>query len=314
MNIVFAEPIGLTLDEAQDFKVEMENLGHSVTFFDNAPSGQDELLQRVVEADIVVVSNCAISANVIENATNLKYIDVAFTGVDHIATAECKKRSIQVSNAAGYSNQAVAELTIAMAIDLLRKITPADAVTRSLGGRSGFLGQELMGKTFGIMGLGQIGKRVAQLAAAFGCRVIAWTRTPGKNDMVEHVDFEELLKQSDILSIHLPLTAQTQNLIGIKEFELMKPTAFLINTARAKIIDSHVLAAALTKPLIAGAAVDIYEKEPPIDAEHPLLSVPNTLLLPHIGFATHEAIAHRSKIVLDNIRYWLKGKPQNLVG
>ncbi len=94
----------------------------------------------------------------------------------------------------------------------------------------------------------------------------------------------------------------------------MKPTAYLINTARAKIIDSHVLADALTKPLIAGAAVDIYEKEPPIDADHPLLSVPNTLLLPHIGFATHEAIAHRSKIVLDNIRQWLNGKPQNLVG
>ncbi|MDD4385999.1 MAG: NAD(P)-dependent oxidoreductase, partial [Bacteroidales bacterium] len=225
-----------------------------------------------------------------------------------------KKRSIQVSNAAGYSNQAVAELTIAMAIDLLRKITPADAVTRSLGGRAGFLGQELMGKTFGIMGLGQIGKRVAQLASAFGCRVIAWTRTHSKGDNVEHVEFEQLFKQSDILSIHLPLTPQTQNLIGIKEFELMKPTAYLINTARAKIIDSHVLADALTKPLIAGAAVDIYEKEPPIDADHPLLSVPNTLLLPHIGFATHEAIAHRSKIVLDNIRQWLNGKPQNLVG
>ncbi|MDY0198849.1 MAG: NAD(P)-dependent oxidoreductase [Tenuifilaceae bacterium] len=314
MNIVFAEPIGLTPDDIQNFKVEMEKLGHSVTFFDNAPSGQNELLQRVVKAHIIVVSNYAVSASVIENAPNLKYIDVAFTGVDHIATNVCKKRSIQVSNAAGYSNQAVAELTMAMAIDLLRKITPADAVTRSLGGRAGFLGQELMGKTFGIMGLGQIGKRVAQLASAFGCRVIAWTRTPSKGDNVEHVEFEQLFKQSDILSIHLPLTPQTQNLIGIKELELMKPTAYLINTARAKIINTNVLADALKKPLIAGAAVDIYDKEPPIDADHPLLWTPNTLLLPHIGFATHEAIALRADIVLNNIRYWLNGNPQNLVG
>ncbi len=313
MNIVFAEPIGLTNNEAQLFASEMETIGHKVSFFESVPANQDELLQRMANAHILVVSNYPVGENAVNQAKNLKYINVAFTGVDHIALDACKAKDVQVSNAAGYSNQAVAELTIAMAINLLRKITPADAVTRSLGGRNGFLGNELNGKTFGIMGYGQIGQRVAKLAGAFGCEVICWTRTPKNVEGVSFVDFEQLFKRSDILSIHLPLTPETQNLIGIVELEIMKPSAFLLNTARAKIVNYHALADALNQSIIAGAAIDIYEQEPPIKVDHPLLKAPNTLLLPHIGFATHEAIALRGKIVLDNIRFWLKGDPQNLM-
>ncbi|HDP54306.1 MAG TPA: hydroxyacid dehydrogenase [Bacteroidetes bacterium] len=313
MNIVFAEPIGLTNNEAQLFASEMETIGHKVSFFENVPANQDELLQRVADAHILVISNYPVGENVVHQAKNLKYINVAFTGVNHIALDACKAKGVQVSNAAGYSNRAVAELTIAMAINLLRKITPADAVTRSLGGRNGFLGNELYGKTFGILGYGQIGQRVAKLAGGFGCEVISWTRTPKNVEGVSFVDFEQLFKRSDILSIHLPLTPETQNLIGILELELMKPTAYLINTARAKVVNYHALADALNQSIIAGAAIDIYEQEPPIEANHPLLKAPNTLLLPHIGFATHEAIALRGKIVLNNIRSWLNGEPQNLM-
>lgn len=313
MHIVFAEPIGLHGCQREGFKKEMEKLGHTVTCFDNAPSGQDELLERVSTSDIIVVSNFPISAQVIEQSANLKYINVAFTGIDHIDVEACKKRGIQVSNAAGYSTQAVAELTMGMAIDLMRKITPADSVTRSLGGRSGFLGWELKGKTFGILGLGQIGERVAQLATAFGCKVIAWSRTKKEVQNVEFVEFDELFKKSDVVSVHLPLTQQTENLIGIRELEMMKATAFLINTARGKIINSHALADALATMQISGAAVDVYETEPPLESSHPLLSAPNTLLLPHLGFATEEAIAHRCSIVLENVRTWLNGKPNNLM-
>jgi phosphoglycerate dehydrogenase-like enzyme len=313
MKIVFAEPIGLSGDHKVDFCSQMEALGHSVVYFDNTPKDQEELLLRSIDTDILVVSNFPVSATVIEGTKNLKHIAVAFTGVDHIAQAECEQRGITISNAAGYSTQAVAELTIAMAIDLFRKITPADSVTRSLGGRNGFLGRELSGKTFGILGLGLIGQRVAKLANAFDCRVVAWSRSDKSIEGVEFIAFDDVIIQSDILSIHLPLTSQTKNLIGIREFEMMKPGAILINTARANIVNSLALVDALKQQLIAGAALDIYEKEPPLEADHPIFSAPNTLLIPHLGFATIEAINLRSEIVLNNIKEWISGKPQNIV-
>ncbi len=314
MNFVFAEPIGLTDKDKSDFAAEMQLQNNAVTFFDTVPSSQDELLDRALTADVLVVSNYPVSEQVIRGAQNLKHIVVAFTGTDHVAQSACAQRGVLISNAAGYSTQAVAELTIAMALDLLRKVTPADAVTRSLGGRNGFLGLELQGKTFGIVGMGLIGERVALLAKAFGCRVIAWSRTVKAINGVEFVSFDDVISQADILSLHLPLTPQTKGLIGALELAKMKPSAILINTARALVVNTNALADALHEGIIAGAAVDIYEKEPPLDADHPLLFAPNTLLLPHIGFATHEAIALRSGIVLQNIRGWLSGEPQNVVG
>ncbi len=313
IKIVFAEPIGLTDDDMNSFTSEIEQQGNTVTFYNDVPKDNDELIQRIADAKVLVVSNLPVSATTINAAKNLRYISVAFTGVDHIAQEACRQRGIAISNAAGYSTQAVAELTIGMAIDLFRKITPADAVTRSLGGRNGFLGRELAGKTFGILGAGAIGQRVAQLANAFGCNVVAWSRTEKNIPNVTFLPFHEVIRTADILSLHLPLTPQTENLIGIRELEMMKPESVLINTARAKVVNTKALVDALYQKIIAGAAIDIYEYEPPLQAEHPLLTATNTLLLPHIGFATHEAIALRSKIVMDNIRHWLEGKPQNVV-
>jgi D-3-phosphoglycerate dehydrogenase len=313
MKITFVEPIGLSPEAEIAFATEMKEQGNSVVFFDTIPASQEELLLRIADSEVIVVNNFPISEEVISKSSALRFISVAFTGVDHIAQAICRQRGIIISNAAGYSTQAVAELTIGMAIDLLRKITPADAVTRSLGGRNGFLGAELKGKTFGILGVGAIGIKVAQLANAFGCRVIAWSRTSKQIEGIEFLDFDSVIRQSDILSLHLPLTEQTQNLIGIREFEMMKPSAFLINTARAKIVNEQAFVDALSNSLIAGAAVDIYEHEPPLEEAHPLLSAPNTLMLPHIGFATQEAIANRSVIVLNNVRAWINGAPVNVI-
>jgi len=313
IKIVFAEPIGLTEDDKAAFTSQMEKQGNSVTFYNDVPRDNDELIQRIADAQVLVVSNLPVPETAINAAQNLKYISVAFTGIDHIAQDACKKRGITISNAAGYSTQAVAELTIGMTIDLYRKITPADAVTRSLGGRNGFLGRELAGKTFGILGAGAIGQRVAQLANAFGCNVVAWSRTRKNIANVKFFEFDEVIRTADILSLHLPLTPQTENLVGMREFEMMKPDAIIINTARAKVVNTEALVDALYQKLIAGAAIDIYEYEPPLKPEHPLLTATNTLLLPHIGFATHEAIALRSQIVMDNVRLWLEGNPQNVI-
>jgi D-3-phosphoglycerate dehydrogenase len=216
-----------------------------------------------------------------------------------------------VCNAAGYSTQGVAELTIALAINLLRRVVSLDSTTRAGGTRSGFLGGELNGKTFGIIGFGAIGERVAKLAQAFGCKVIAWSRSEKVVDGVEFVPLEQLLQRSDIASLHLPLSESTRGLINAKSLGQMKPSTILINTARGPIVDYEALTSALRENRIAGAAVDVYEHEPPIEESHTLFSAPNTILLPHIGFATKEAIEERSRIVLQNIRNWMNGSPTN---
>lgn len=313
-KIVFAEPIGLTGEEKVLFTSEMESLNCTVAFFDSIPQTDEELTARIGDAQVLVVSNHPVSASVIENAPALKYIAAAFTGVDHIAREACKSKGITISNAAGYSTQAVAELTLGMAIDLFRNITPADTVTRMLGGREGYLGRELSGKTFSIIGMGAIGQRVAQLANAFGCNVVSWSRTKKDISYVKFIEFDEAIRSADILSLHLPLTPETENLIGIREFRMMKPSSILINTARAKIVNEKALFDALYQKLIAGAALDIYQYEPPLKKDYPLLKANNTLMLPHIGFATHEAITLRTEIVFENIRCWLNKKPQNVVG
>ena len=313
-KIVFAEPIGLTDEEKVLFTSEMESLNCTVAFFDSIPQTDEELTARIGDAQILIVSNHPVSAAVIESAPALKYIAAAFTGVDHIAREACKNKGITISNAAGYSTQAVAELTLGMAIDLFRNITPADAATRMLGGRGGYLGRELSGKTFSIIGMGAIGQRVAQLANAFGCNVVSWSRTKKDISYVKFTELDEAIRTADILSLHLPLTPETENLIGIREFTMMKPSAVLINTARAKIVNEKALFDALYQKLIAGAALDIYQYEPPLKKDYLLLKANNTLMLPHIGFATHEAIALRTQIVFENIRGWLNGKPLNVVG
>lgn len=311
MNIVFAEPIGLTSLQKEDFIRDIKGLGHNYQFYDSQPIDQTDLLKRTSNADVLVVSNYKVSEDVVAGSKNLKLIVVAFTGVDHIPVDVCRARGINVCNAAGYSTQAVAELTIALAIDLYRRILPFDIITRQNGTRNGFLGKELCGKTFGIIGFGAIGERVAKLAQAFGCKVIAWSRTEKQG--VDFVSFEQLLKDSDIVSVHLPLTNQTKGLINESSLKMMKPTAILINTARGPIVDSLALSLALQDNKVAGAAIDVYEHEPPIENSHPLLNSPNVILLPHIGFATAEAIFTRSEIVIKNIKSWFEGRIENRI-
>lgn len=313
MNIVFAEPIGLDESSKIHFAGEMKELGHFVQFFSQTPTNQDELFERSINADVLVVSNYLVSKEVVAKLSNLKMIAVAFTGVDHIPLDYAKSKGITVCNAAGYSTHAVAELTIAMAIDLLRKITPFDRATRDGKTRNGFLGAELRGKTFGIVGFGAIGAKVASFANVFGCNVIAWSRSEKRVEGVEFVSLERLLSNSDIVSLHIPLNESTKSLINRERLKLMKPNALLINTARGPIVNSLDLKEALVQGTIAGAAIDVYEHEPPIETNHPLFDAPNTLLLPHIGFATREAIEERSEIVLSNIKNWFAGHPTNVV-
>jgi len=313
MKIVFAEPIGMSNNKKVEFAYEMQQKGHNVVYYDKPNVDQDELHARIADSDILALSNQPISSATILNLEKLKMISVAFTGVDHLPMEQCKQKNITVCNAAGYSTSAVAELTISMAISLIRKVVELDSSTRIGRTREGFLGGELHGKTFGIVGLGAIGEKVAQLANAFGCKVIAYTRTPKEVEDVTLVDLEEIFSAADIVSLHIPATTKTIGIVDSGLISKMKKNAVLINTARGTLVDYSALAKSIRSGLIAGAAVDVYENEPPIEKDHPLLNVPNTILLPHIGYATTEAIDRRTEIVLENIRCWLKNKPQNVV-
>jgi D-3-phosphoglycerate dehydrogenase len=313
MKFSILEPIGITSDKYEQLKKEFETLGHELIFFTDRNEDEQELIKRAEDADAIIVSNIPISKNFIDACPKLSMISVAFTGVDHINMEACGERNILVSNAAGFSSEAVAELAIGMIFSLYRKIVSGDASTRACGHRAGFLGTELNGKTIGIVGAGAIGLRVAEIAKVFNCKVIAFSRSKKSVEGVTFVDKATLLKESDVISLHVPLTSQTKGLFGKEEFKQMKTSAILINTARGPVVDSAALSDALKNGEIAGAAVDVYEKEPPLEQEHILFTAPNLIMLPHMAFATHESFDKRIDIVMENIRLWLQGKPRNIM-
>ena len=305
MKIVFLEPLGLTADAVRQAAQPFVDASHDVVVYPDKNPDASELIRRAADADVVVESNMPLRKEFFDACPKLKMLSIAFTGLDHIDMDECAKRGIVVRNAAGYSTNAVAELAFAMMIGLCRKMTENDAITRAAE-RSGIMpGIELAGKTIGIIGAGNIGQRVAELAKAFGCHVLMWNRTPKTIDGVTFVDKETLLKEADIVTLHIALNGETRDFITAKELSLMKNTAMLINTARGPVVNENDLADALNAGTIAGAAVDVYSTEPPVAKNHPLLTAKNTLLLPHVGFATREAFEKRLDIVVHNVMQWL---------
>jgi len=316
MKIVVIEPLGISQEKVEVVSKRLDQHGCDFVYYDTRTEDTEELISRAKDADIVILTNLPFRKEVIANCPNLKMISVAFTGVDHIDLDICKERGIDVCNSAGYSTNAVAELTFGLAIAVLRKIVACDEVTRNEGTRAGLLGSELYGKRFGIIGTGEIGLKVARIAKAFGCELLAYSRTEkdeAKELGVEYVDLDTLLKESDIVSLHVPLNASTENLIDESKISLLKPSAILINTARGPIVDNTALAQALNQGKVAGAGIDVFEIEPPIATTHPLVEAKNTVLAPHVAFATEEALYTRAEIVFDNIGQWLKGEPQNLI-
>lgn len=313
MKLVILEPLGVEQEKLLALAEEKLTDRVEIEAYDTRVTDADALAERAKDADIVVLSNLPFRREVMERCPNLKMISVAFTGVDHVDMDYCRERGILVSNCAGYSNTAVSELVFGLALSLYRRIIECDRAVRAGKDKTGLVGLELAGKTFGIIGMGAIGTRTAQLAKAFGCRVLGFNRSPKQVEDVRMVELDELLRESDIVSLHVPLTEQTRGMIGEREIGLMKPSAILINTARGPVVDSAALAAALKEGRLAGAAVDVYETEPPIPQDHPLLSAPHVAATPHVAFATKEALYQRAVIVFDNVAGYLDGKPQNVM-
>lgn len=308
MKIAVMEPLGV--EQEKFMQIARAAVGDDVEIvcYDTRTTDVEELGRRGRDADIIAIGNLPFPREVLEKCENVKMLAVAFTGLDHVDLKYCEERGIKVQNCAGYATTAVAELTFGLLLDLCRNIGKCDTAARNGGTKAGLIGFELEGRTMGIVGTGAIGARVAKLAAAFGMDVIAYSRTPGKVAGVRYVSLEELLAQADVVSLHVPLTDETRGMIGVEELALMKETAVLVNTARGPVVDTKALADALNSGRIAGAAIDVFDAEPPLDADEPLINAKNTVVTPHVAFATDESMIKRAEIEFRNIAEFIKDK------
>lgn len=313
MKLVIIEPLGVNDEKLLAMAKDMLPSDLEIQYFNTRVTDTETLIERGKDADIIAVSNLPMNADVINGCKNLKMLSVAFTGVDHIAMDACKANGVLVSNCAGYSTVAVADLVFGMVIALYRNMVPCNEVVRNGGTKDGLVGFELEGKKFGVVGTGAIGLRVAEIAKAFGCEVYAYSRTVKEIPGIHYVDMDTLLSTCDIVSLHTPLNAGTKGLIGKEKLALMKPSALLINTSRGPVVDSQALADALGNGKLAGAGIDVFEMEPPVPEDHPLLHAKNLIATPHVAFATKEALEKRAVIVFDNVDKWLKKTPQNVM-
>ena len=313
MKINFLEPLGISNDRLREIVDNTIGTQHEVTYYSDRNEDPAVLVERCQGADCVVLSNMKFGRDIIEKCPELKMICVAFTGVDLADIEYCKEKNIRVCNCAGYSTVAVADLVFGFVIDLARNVFPCNEVVRKGGTKQGLVGFELEGKKFGVIGAGAIGQRVLKIAQAFGCETYAYNRSPKEIPGVQFVTMEELLKTCDIISVHVPQTKETIGLIGEEQFDMMKDTALFINTARGPIVDSEALAKALNEGQIAGAAVDVFEVEPPVAADHVLFGAKNLIATPHVAFASQQAFEKRAVIVAENIKCWINGNMQNVI-
>lgn len=314
MKVAIMEGLGISESELAARKAPFEAEG--VVFSDFARTGDvSVLIEEARDADVMILANMPMPAAVLRACPRLKFVDVAFTGVDHVGLDAARERGIAVSNASGYSNEAVAELVLGTVLSMARNLRAVEDRCRAGGTKDGLVGWELKGKTVGIVGLGKIGTRTAELFHAFGAKLLAHSRTVHADapDDVEQVGLEELLRRADIVALHCPLNDATRGLIGEAELALMKPNALLVNAARGPVVDEAALAAALREGRIGGACLDVFASEPPLDPAAPLLHTPRTLVTPHVAFATRESMSLRAEIVFDNLRAWMDGRQQNVI-
>ncbi len=314
MHIAILENLGVSRESLAAAMRPFQAEGHTFSVYerDTLPEIMDIRLQ---DADAVILANMPLPSDAIEKAPRLKFIDVAFTGCDHVGLAAAREKGITVSNASGYSTHAVSEMALGLLLSLLRELPEQDRRTREGGTKAGLCLRELYGKTVGIVGTGKIGMHTAGILKAFGCRVIGTSRTQtdGERNGIPHMPLKDLLKQSDAVILHCPLTEKTRGLIGREELALMKKDAVLINVARGPVVDTEALVEALEAGKISGAGLDVFDTEPPLDPELPIVRACGTMLTPHSAYATEEAMEARLAIVFRNLRAYLDGKPENLV-
>jgi glycerate dehydrogenase len=315
MNIVVLD--GFTLNPGDlDWK-ELQSLGPCAIYDRTLPA---EMLPRAAKAEILLTNKTCLNARFIQELPQLQYIGVLATGTDVVDLTAARARGIPVTNVPAYGTKSVAQMTFALLLELTQH-TGHHAQTVREGRWTRCLDfcywdfpmLELDGLTLGIVGFGRIGRAVSELGAAFGMKVLAYhphacTAPPA----VRFVGLDTLFAESDVVSLHCPLTAQTANLVNAPRLAQMKPTALLLNTSRGALVDETALADALNSGRIAGAGLDVLSVEPP-RADNPLLAAKNCLITPHLAWGTRAARSRLLKIAVENVRAFLRGQPQNVV-
>ena len=283
--------------------------------FKNPPETPVELMERIKEADVVIVGWSDLTKDVIDSAKKLRMISIWATTCHYVDLVAAKERGIVVTHVPGYATESVAEHTFALLLAAVRKLLLADKhVRRGDFDWRPFAGRELAGKTIGVIGTGVIGCRVAEIARVFRMQVLGYDKYPNMKRAEEigmkYVDLQTLLKESDIVTLHVALTSETERLIGKKEIETMKNRAIIINTSQGKVIDQKTLFDALKSGKISLAGLDVFGSEPP-DKDNPLFKLDNVTLSPHIGFHTIEAAKRCTDICIDNVVKFFENHVQN---
>ena len=316
MNIVIFD--GYSANPGDLSWEELKTMGNVTVYDRTSPS---ETVTRAAEADIVLTNKVIIGRAEIAQLPHLKYIGVLATGYNVVDIEAAHERGITVTNVPAYSTESVAQMVFAHLLTVTNRTEHYAQENRNGRWTNNkdfcywdFSHMELYGKTFGIVGLGNIGQRVATIANAFGMRVCAYTsksedQLPG---FIEKKSMEELFSESDVISLHCPLTPETHHLINSQTLQKMKPSAILINTGRGPLIDDQAVADALTEGKLAAFCADVLTEEPP-KATNPLLNQPNAFTTPHIAWASKEARIRLLHVAIDNVRSFLNGQPQNVV-
>jgi len=294
----------------------LENLG-DLEVYDRTSS--EEVPSRCSQAEVIFTNKVAIDESLLNASPSLKYVGVLATGVNIVDLDACRKRGVVVTNVPAYSTESVAQLAIAHLLNLSNRVGQHAQSVREGGWAKSedfcyVLSPqiELHGKTIGIIGLGQTGQSVARIAKALGMRVIAHSRTPKNIDGIEEVSLSELLRGSDVVSLHCPLTEATQGLIDKDALHQMKNSSFLLNMGRGPLVVEEDLSHALSEGSIAGAGLDVLSLEP-CEVDNPLTPLDNCHITPHIAWATCEARARLIQVATANLEAFLKGKPVNVV-
>ena len=289
-----------------------------VTVHDRTPP--EQVAARCAEAEVVITNKALVPREVIAGLPKLRFISVTATGFNIVDAVAARERGIAVSNVPLYGTRAVAQFTIALLLELCHRVgAHADSVRAGDWVKSAdwcyarFPLLELDGLTFGVIGWGRIGQATAEIARALGMKIIAASRSPKRaRDGVEFVAIDDVFRRADVVSLHCPLTPETKGLVNAARIELMKPSAFLLNTSRGPLLDEAAVAEALNRGRIAGAGLDVLSTEPP-KADNPLLAARNCLITPHQAWAAKAARARLMETTVANVRAFLAGTPQNVV-
>ena len=316
MKIVVLD--GHTLNPGDLTWKDLEALGECMIYDRTAA---EDTVSRAAGAEVVLTNKTVLSGKIIEKLDDLHYISVLATGYNVVDVDAARNRSIPVSNVPTYGTESVAQMVFSHLLNLTQNVTHHAQSVKDWRWSScpdfsywDMPLVELQGLTMGIVGFGRIGQATAKLAQAFGMKVIAYDITSPSEipEGYEMVDLEDIFRKADVISLHCPLTPETENLINTQRLALMKPTAFLINTSRGMLVDEQALADALNGDRLAGVGLDVMSIEP-TTKHNPLLAAKNCYITPHIAWATQAARKRLLQVSVDNVAAFIAGKPQNVV-